>query len=278
MITRTCALIQNQLLGLPTVQTEKLPDSIQSHLLQCAACRGYLEQITALEDTIRGLPVEPSDPAIRQEFLAKLQQPIILPKLSGQFSSPQSSSVRSVRILRGEASRWIAAGLAAVMLLGWLTTAFWRGQPNADSARRPLAARHELLQQEVALLTELAKASQPSVRVNIWSDYLQHLHQDTQQLAHAGDPQLLDAVAGMYDRAARDGLSKQARLIPETWTRDQRLQALARIEQNLVQMETQSREAYERATARARPALLQIADRARTTREQVQAVIRGDDR
>ena len=273
-MTTTCRSIELQLTGLPDPGAAVLgTPGLREHLSECVPCRRYFAGLRRLDATIRNLPTAAADPIVRESFLLALPAlpPIIERRIVPVRSGSDSYAALSRRV--ASARSWIGAGTAAAVVLG---AGIYLGMSGSRPPAQAVAFRYDLLAKEVSTLALLTKANTPTEKIDVWSEFLADLHAEAALLARGGEAAEMQSLSRMYNKAATEGLAKQAALLPHHWTPAQRRDVLAAADSKLARTEAEAVGQADAAPTHAKATFQSIAAGAKDARARLQSAIRGE--
>lgn len=262
----TCDAIRDRLLALP--DPRRVPADLRSHFDGCPACVNVQAALVGVEAAVARLSVPDSAPA-KAAFLTRLAEPE--PIIAHMPTLPNRRGLAD--LIAGV--KWQhAAGLAAGVLIavggGWLLTGSNGGQTQEFAAHR-----HDLLQKEVRHVVRLTGAGTAADRMAVWADVVADLGAEMTAVYQVADEPDLDALAGLFRRAVEDGVVAQARRLPAVVPAGERSK-LTETAKKLADAETEANRLLAVARPQAKPVLERMVRTARTGKEALDKLARGE--
>jgi hypothetical protein len=263
-----CELVQRRLLS--SNAPDRPSAELRQHLDECPSCRAWHEQLTQVERQLPLLPIPPSSrKANVVRHLLGATEPVSTNGSTGTFTSIlpfTQPSPRERGLRKASLAIAMAAGLA-VFALGWWA---WQKQPPpAPPPLSPLVGLRDDLDQR------LRQARTKPEKLDVVAKLADHHHREALTLAQRGDADQLAYTAQFYTELVRNHLPRYAKEM----TPAERQEVLPGIAD---QLEKTNSSIYTflgsspTLSAKTRDNLKQMADEARDSQLQVQAILRGE--
>lgn len=255
-----CEAVQNRLLAVS--EPKRAGSEVRTHLDGCTDCRTFATRLARVEGLLPQIPVPPTNAARKAAFLQSI--------LTAPVAEPRRSPVRVAWYAE---TRWIATIAAALLLAGgiWVATAGKKPGTTTDTA----ALRHDLLHKEVDRFVALSKAASPSERLAIWTAVATDLRAETRDVYRVAPEEDIRALGRMFDKAVREGVVKQAKLLPSTLPAAERQKVLADATATLTAAESEAALLSAEAPPQAQPVLQNIVKTARTAKAELDDLAKG---
>lgn len=265
----TCDVVRNLLLYVS--DPHRVPADLRAHLDACPACTAELAKLVQLETTIARIPVPPSSHEVKTAFLEQIlsPEPVIahIPTIPRHDGRP--SWFRSVR---REHVAGLAAGLLVAVGVGWVATR----ERHTDPVTPAPLVRHDLLGKEVRHLVTLANANGPSARLVVWSSVTADLQDEVGKVYRHAPADDMRALERMLDAAVTKGVVPQATQLPAHLPAAERQTLLRNATAQLATTEDETTRMASQAPPMAKPVLERMANTARTGRQTLEKLARGE--
>lgn len=254
-----CEAVQNRLLAVS--EPKRAGSEVRTHLDGCTDCRTFAARLARVEGLLPQIPVPPTNAARKAAFLQSI------------LTAPVAEPARTpVRVAWYAETRWIATIAAALLLAGGIWVATAGKKPNAPTE---VALRHDLLHKEVDRFVALSKAASPSERLAIWTAVATDLRAETRDVYRVAPEEDIRALGRMFDKAVREGVVKQAKLLPATLPAAERQKVLADATATLTAAESEAALLSAEAPPQAQPVLQNIVKTARTAKAELDDLAKG---
>ncbi len=194
-----CQAIQNKILALP--DPRHIPDTLRDHVVGCAGCRVWAEQVARLEGLLEHLPTPPAPADKKSALIDELARgPIISKPFAVPAREPFASFWKRNAALVGA----LAAALLVAIGAWWAFTN--KNDVKPEVVRTPKDPfLDKIVQRDVAL----AKADSAAKKLQILSGLADDLSAEARSLARVASPEELQELAKHYDRVVNQALLKR---------------------------------------------------------------------